>query len=106
LKIGLKIGWTINCKETEGQRGNWELALVKEVPVQAMPCISVAAQNKKRRLRSKTPVAATHGLRVDIQALGAVNVRELCPEDWAALPSWPSLKALEQRRLLSVMERQ
>lgn len=38
-------------------------------------------------------------LKAEVAATGAVDVRELKPEDWAALPAWPSLRLMEQRRI-------
>jgi len=44
--------------------------------------------------------AVAQQLRVEIDALGAVDVQELRLEDWRALPSWARLRPLERRRLV------
>ena len=38
----------------------------------------------------------------DVSELGAVDVRELRPEDWQALPTWTSLREMERRRILAL----
>ena len=43
---------------------------------------------------------ALHGEAV---ALGAVHVSELTPADWQGLPSWPTLRPLQQRRLMNLL---
>ena len=47
------------------------------------------------------PIVET--LLADVVATGAVHVRELALSDWQCLPSWPSLRVMEARRLGAVL---
>ena len=49
---------------------------------------------------SRVPDELAQVVRQKVLGLGAVDVRELTPADWAGLPSWGQLRPLEQRRLL------
>jgi len=48
---------------------------------------------------ARLPEAAEAQLKAEVLASGALHVNELTADDWAALPSWPALRSLEQRRL-------
>ena len=50
--------------------------------------------------KAAVPAPLASRLEQDVRALGAIDARELQEADWRGLPSWSSLKPLEQRRLL------
>ena len=49
---------------------------------------------------AKLPPAVSAALAREVEATGAVHVQELQRQDWEQLVSWPSLRPMEQRRLL------
>ena len=54
-------------------------------------------------LRARVPEDMARALAADVASVGAVHVLELRRADWCALPSWGTLRPLEQRRLLSLV---
>ena len=52
---------------------------------------------------SKISLSVSPAILDEVAALGAVDVRELRSEDWAALPSWALLREMEKRRILTVL---
>ena len=49
------------------------------------------------------PEAVAGSLARDVAMTGAIHVRELTRQDWTLLPSWASLRAMEQRRIWRVL---
>ena len=49
------------------------------------------------------PEAVAGSLARDVAMTGAIHVRELTRQDWTLLPSWASLRAMEQRRTWRVL---
>jgi len=52
---------------------------------------------------AKLPEHARQTIARDVAATGAVHVQELTRGDWEGLPSWASLKIMEQRRVLQLV---
>ena len=53
--------------------------------------------------RAAVPLDLSAAVTRDVLGLGAVNVNELDVADWTAMPSWPALRPLQQRRVLSLL---
>ena len=53
--------------------------------------------------RAKIPKRLRAPMLTDVAALGAADAFELTTTDWEDLPSWPLLKALERRRILTLV---
>ncbi len=51
--------------------------------------------------RAKLPARKVEQICAELQALGAIHIRELTAADWQALTCWPALLPFEQRRLLA-----
>jgi len=79
LPLADGMGLAVGAPETELVKGLQRLLCVAHIP---------------EDLRLK--------LAADLDDLGAVDVVELGVEDWQALPSWGSLRTLQQRRLLQL----
>ena len=47
------------------------------------------------------PLGLAQALHAEAASLGAAHVAELLSSDWAALKTWPSLRPLQQRRILA-----
>ena len=67
----------------------------------AMPSLLMKAILDLRSAALRPELGAA--LEQEVEGLGAVDVAELTPEDWASLPTWPQLRPLEQRRLQAVL---
>ena len=68
------------------------------------PIVDVVAGFEDLMQRALVPAAIASEMLKDLGALGAVDVKELCVEDWETLPSWSTLRILQQRRLLSIIK--
>ena len=53
---------------------------------------------------ARLPVQVTEALRAELLDLGVVDITEVAPSDWRALPSWSDLRPFEQRRVLRATE--
>ena len=53
--------------------------------------------------RAKIPKRLRAPMLTDVAALGAADAFELTTTDWEDLPSWPLLKALERRRIITLV---
>ena len=53
---------------------------------------------------AKLAGAVVGSLLSEILALGAVDIDELCLQDWQALPAWKMLRPLEMRRLANAVQ--
>ena len=76
-----------------------------QMPRVASEAVSPAAVADLDQLleAAKLPAPARQAISRDVIATGAVHVQELTRGDWEGLPSWASLKCLEQRRLLKLV---
>ena len=52
---------------------------------------------------AQLPTHSVRTLQIDLEGLGAMDVKELTVADWETLPSWGALRMLEKRRVMQRM---
>ena len=93
--------WVVSDALAFGNRRSSPVNAVSDHP--SDPAGAVVEGFNEIMSQAAIPDPMRNALKRDVEMLGAVHVSELLKDDWLNLPSWPTLRPLQQRRIMGIV---